>query len=194
MVKFNVDKKPIVGFDMDGVILNNSEQKIKIAKTFGFNIKLHHTPGEVLKTLMPQILYKKLQQILYDNPEVALSVPLMKGVKGVLDDLRKTKIPCFLISRRKIPEVAIKILYKHDLWPKYFNENNSYFVDKPKDKNMRAAKLNITHYIDDELKVINVLSSVPNKFLFDQFNVFKTADHYTKIKSWSEFKKLVKLS
>lgn len=188
MNKSNVDK-PVVGFDMDGVILNNSEQKIKIAKTFGFDIKLHHTPGEILKTLMPQIVYEKLQKMLYDNSEFALTVPLMKGVKSVLVRLHNKNIPYFLISRRKLPEVAINILQKHSLWPKYFNEDNSYFVDKPKDKNTRAAKLGITHYIDDELKVINALSKVPNRFLFDQFQVFKDATNYTRLRSWAEFKK-----
>ncbi len=191
MNKLKADKKMIVGFDMDGVILNNAVQKIEIAKTFGFNIKLHHTPGEILKTLMPQLLYEKLQQILYDNPKVALSVPLMSGIKGVLEGLKKAETPCYLISRRKIPEVAIRILKKHALWPMYFNETNSYFVDKPKDKNTRAAKLGITHYIDDELKIINALSKVPNKYLFDKFGVFEEAKHYTKINSWSQFKKLI---
>ncbi len=191
MNKLNVDKKTIVGFDMDGVILNNSEPKIEIARTFGFNIELHHTPSEILKKMLPQIVYEKLQQILYDNPEVALSVPLMRGIRGVLADLKKRKIPCYLISRRKIPEVAIKILHQYALWPKYFNEGNSFFVDEPKDKNTRAAKLGVTHYIDDELKVINVLSKVPNKFLFDQFDSFKKDASYTKIKYWLEFKQHV---
>ena len=188
MNKLNVDK-PIVGFDMDGVILNNANSKVKIARTLGFEIKLHHTPSEIIKTILPQVILEKLQNILYDDHKVALRTPLMRGIKKILEELSLGKIPIFLISRRKVPEVAIKILKKHSLWPKYFNEKNSFFVLHPEDKNVRAAKLGITHYIDDELKVINVLSKVPNRFLFDQFNVFKEADHYTKIGSWAEFKK-----
>ena len=34
MNKLNVDKKLAVGFDMDGVILDNADSKIKIAKKF----------------------------------------------------------------------------------------------------------------------------------------------------------------
>lgn len=194
MKRSHVDKKPMIGFDMDGVILDNADSKIKVAKKFGLTIKLKHTPSEILKTLMPQVIWEEFQNLLYDHPRFAFSTPLMRGARGILDDLEKKNIRYFLISRRKIPEIAIKILAKHSLWPNYFNEQNSFFVIHPKDKDTRAAQLGLTHYIDDELKVINVLSSVPNKFLFDQFNVFKTADHYTKIKSWSEFKKLVKLS
>lgn len=188
MKKLNVDKKAVVGFDMDGVILDNADSKIKIARTLGFEIKLHHTPSEIIRTILPQVVLEKLQSILYDDHKIALRTPLMRGIRKILSELSKKNIPIFLISRRKVPEVAIKILKKHLLWPKYFNKNNSFFVNEPKDKNTRAAQLGITHYIDDELKVINVLSKVPNKFLFDQFNVFKMNNNYTKIKSWSEFK------
>ena len=138
---------------------------------------------------MPQIVWEKFQNMLYDHPKFAFSTPLMRGVRSILADLKKKNIPIFLISRRKIPEVAIKILKKHLLWPRYFSEKNSYFVIHPKDKDKRAAKLGITHYIDDELKIINALASVPNRFLFDQFGVFKKSENYTKIKSWAEFKR-----
>lgn len=189
MNEHNVAKKPIVGFDMDGVILDNAGSKIKVAKKFGLTIKLSHTPSEILKTLMPQIVWEEFQNTLYDHPSFAFSTPLMRGVRTVLAELDKKKIPIFLISRRKVPAIAIKILEKHSLWPRYFNEKNSHFVDRPKDKDIKAAKLGITHYIDDELKVINVLSKVENRFLFDPFNVFKKSDQYIKIKSWPEFKK-----
>ena len=189
MKKDDKNKKLIIGFDMDGVILDNSKSKIKVAKKLSLTIKLIHTPSEILKTLMTELAWRKFQYTLYDNHRFAFGVPLMRGIKGILSELNKKKIPYFLISRRKIPSVAIQILKKRDLWPRYFNKKNSFFVTKPEDKNEEAAKLGITHYIDDELKVINALSKVPNKFLFDPFNVFEKADHYIKIKSWSEFKK-----
>lgn len=189
MTKSNVDKKPVIGFDMDGVIIDNASSKIKVAKKFGLTIKLSHTPSEILKKLMPQIIWEEFQNILYDHPKFAFSTPLMRGAKSILTELTNKGVPIFLISRRKIPEVAMKILKKHSLWPQYFNKDNSFFVLHPEDKNTRAAQLGITHYIDDEAKVLNVLSSVPNKFLFDQFNVFDKADYYTRIKSWAEFKK-----
>ena len=193
MTKLNKDNRPVIGFDMDGVILDNVDSKIEVAKKFGLTIKFEHTPSEVLKTLMPQIVWEKFQNMLYDHPKIAFSTPLMRGVRTTLAELTKNKVPIFLISRRKIPEIAAKILEKHSLWPKYFNEKNSFFVNHPEDKNFKAAQLGLTHYIDDELKIINVLSSVKNKFLFDQFSVFEESGHYTKIKSWTEFKRHIKI-
>lgn len=193
MNKRNTDNKFIVGFDMDGVILDNAKLKIKAAKRMGIKVELGHTPSEVLKKMMPLAVWEEFQNTLYDHPEFAFSTPLMRGIKNVLAELTDREVPIYLISRRKVPEIAIEILKKHALWPKYFNESNSSFVKDPKDKNVEAKKLGITHYIDDELRVINALSSVSNKFLFDQFSVFKKADHYIKIKSWSEFKKHINI-
>ena len=82
MNKLNVDK-PIVGFDMDGVILNNANSKVKIARTLGFEIKLHHTPSEIIKTILPQVILEKLQNILYDDHKVALRTPPMIGIKKI---------------------------------------------------------------------------------------------------------------
>jgi len=194
MNKLNIDRKLTIGFDMDGVILDNADSKITIAKKFGLAIKLGHTPSEILQTMMPRVVWEEFQNILYDHPRFAFSNPLMRGIRTTLAELIKKKIPIFLISRRKIPEIAVKILKKHSLWPKYFNDENSFFVSHPKDKDTTAAKLGVTHYIDDELKIINALASVPNKFLFDPFNVFEKASHYTKIRSWAEFKKHIKLT
>ena len=189
MSGINVDKKMAIGFDMDGVILDNADSKVKIAKMLGFEIKLHQTPFEIIKTILPQKILEKLQGILYDDHEVALRTPLMRGIRKILAELDNKNVPIFLISRRKVPKIATKILKKHLLWPKYFNEKNSFFVIHPEDKDVKAREFGITHYIDDEVKVINALTSVPNRFLFDQFNVFQKADYYTKIKSWAEFKK-----
>ena len=187
-------QKLIIGFDMDGVILDNADSKIRVAKKFNLIIKLGHTPSEILKTLMPRVVWEEFQDVLYDHPKFAFSTPLMRGTKNMLEEITKRNIKYFLISRRTIPDIAIKVLEKHGLWPKYFHKDNSFFVSKPEDKNKKAARLGITHYIDDEIKVINALSKVPNRFLFDQFNVFKEADNYTKIKSWLEFKKHILLN
>ena len=186
MNKLNVDKK-IIGFDMDGVILNNSKTKIELARKLGFNLELHHTPFEIMRTMLPQVVLEELQKMLYFTHEIAVKTPLIKGARNILMELSQKNIPYYLISRRKLPEIAIKTLRQRRVWPKYFNDNNSYFVDRPEDKDSQACKLGITHYIDDELRNIDALVSVPNKYLFDPFNVFKDAKHYTRIKSWQEF-------
>ncbi len=187
----NDGKNIILGFDMDGVLVNNTLPKIRLAKSLGFRLSPEQTPSEVIPSYLPAPVLRELQGNLYDNIEEALRTPLMSGAKGILAAVQKSGIPYFLISRRRVPHIAEAILKRHGLWPRYFSEKNAFFVLEPEDKDEKASELGITHYVDDELKIINRLASVKNRFLFDQFNIFEKAANYTKISSWGEFKEHV---
>ena len=187
---------------MDGVIVDHAQRKVDLAKNFGFKIKKTETPSEIIKKLItPLATYRNFQRVLYDEPKTALFSPLMPGVKVTLTKIQKLKIPYFLISRRKKEETAITLLTKHGLWPKYFNRQNTFFVLEPEDKEIKAKALGITHYIDDEQKVLDVLRSVPNKILFDPLGVFKNTSPfrkvryknsgYARVKSWKEIHDLL---
>ena len=191
-MKHAVDKK-IIGFDMDGVIIDHVPNKVKLAAELGFNITKEQTPSEILRTIMPTPQYRELQGILYDHPQIGLSAPMMPGVKEVLAKIKSKKIPYFLISRRKNrenPSMGVKLLVKHGLWPEYFNEKNTYFVKEVEEKEHKAKELGITHYIDDERKVLTALVSVKNRFLFDRLGAFPNSE-YTRLTSWKEISRLL---
>lgn len=176
---------------MDGVIIDHSKRKVELAGILGFKIKRNQTTSEIInKLISPLSAYRNFQNILYNKPAPILSSPLMPGVKPVLKRLKRLNTPYFLISRRKKPKIAIAILVRHGLWPEYFNEKNAFFVPKSKDKETKAKKLGITHYIDDEQKVLKELVSVKNKYLFDPFGIFKDTSH-NRVSSWKELSKLI---
>jgi len=190
MNKNQVKNNIVMGFDMDGVIIDHSRQKILLAKKAGFNIKRTQTPSELMNSLIPLPQYRELLNLLYNHPEIGLASPLMPEVKQSLSTIQKKNIPLFLISRRKNGTIAVKLLVKHGLWPKYFNESNTHFVKEVNDKETTAKKLGITHYIDDEQKVLNALISVKNKFLFDALGVFKNSGH-ARVESWRDITHLI---
>lgn len=175
---------------MDGVIVDHSSKKISLARELGFKFKKKDTHPIMMKKTMPEAKYRELQYYLYDNHKTALSSPLMPGVKTTLSLIQKSKIPFFLISRRQRHALAKKLLIKHNLWPKYFNKKNSFFVEEIKDKEIVAKKLSITHYIDDDQRVLDSLISVKNKYLFDSLGVFKDTP-YARIVSWKEISELI---
>jgi len=187
----NLKNKKVIGFDMDGVIIDHSARKVALAKKMGFKIKRQETPSDIIKDLIPEPEYKKLQFMLYNDPKASLSSSLMSGVKPALSRLQKNGTPFFLISRRQEHGLSKKLLAKHELWPKYFNEENTFFVKEVADKETTAKKLGITHYIDDEQKVLDALVSVKNKFLFDPLEAFKNPPKYWRIKSWKEILRLI---
>jgi len=188
-MKNTVDKK-IIGFDMDGVIIDHVSNKIRSAKKFGFKITKKQTPTEIIRTLIPQPEYGKFQTYLYNHPVNGLRPKPMPGVKKVLSVMKKSGVPFFLISRRKKHHISKILLKKNGLWPKYFNKDNTFFVDEIEDKEIKAKELGITHYIDDERKVLTALVSVKNKFLFDYLGAFPDSE-YKRISSWKEIAKLI---
>lgn len=175
-----------IGFDLDGVIVDHSSTRIKLAKKFGFDLKPEQTPSEVIKHIIPKEVNNKIKALMYDDPELSQISPLMLGVVRTLDQVKET-MPYFLISRRRSSGRAIELLQRHELWPKYFNEENAFFVIEPEEKNEMAVKLNVTHYIDDEQGILEKLTDVENKFLFDNFNCFPDTNLYKRVKSWLEF-------
>ena len=178
--------KIFIGFDLDGVILDHAPNKIQLAKSFGFDIQRHQTPSEIInKIIVPRSKYLEFKYALYEDPRTALDVPLIPGAVSFIKNVTKAKIPFALISRRKSAENAILLLKKHKLWPKFFNENNVSFVMEPEDKDVKAIELGITHYIDDEPKVLAKLTSVKNKYLFDPLGAFPKAP-FQRVKSWKE--------
>lgn len=176
-----------IGFDLDGVIIDHTIPKMHLAEKFGFPLTPEQTPSEIMKKLMPEKDWKEIQHLLYSDEKIALTAPLMRGVKPALREIVKNGIPFVLITRRKGPEVTVKLLEQHGLWPEFFHEKNTFFVIEPKDKNVKASELGLTHYLDDELKVLRVLDDVENRFLFDRYEVFSEDALYKKVHSWQHF-------
>lgn len=177
----------LIGFDMDGVLIDHTNSKILVAGKFGIDLKPEHTPSDVMWKMIPKETLLKMQNLLYDDRKYALRPPVMRGAKPALKEIVKKGIPIFLISRRKNPEVAIELLKKNGLWPEFFHEENSHFVDLPEDKNVRAIELGITHYLDDEIRVLEKLADVPNRFLFDKHRIYPDHNLYQRVFSWQHF-------
>jgi len=175
----------VIGFDLDGVIVDHSLLKKKLASLLGFDISLAETHSNIIKKIIPNDDLKKIQENIYCKES---SQPLIPGTLNILEKLKENNINFFLISRRRTGlarEMAIKIMKNRGLWPKFFNEKNVYFVESPEGKNESAKKLEVTHYFDDEEDVLDAIKCVPNRFLFDQFDNFPNS-HFDRVKNWKE--------
>ncbi|MBI5152922.1 MAG: hypothetical protein HZA36_00450 [Parcubacteria group bacterium] len=171
------------GFDMDGVIIDHTEMKMRLAKELGFDLKPEETPAEVIRNIIPGDQLDILKRRLYDDPITGLLSGVMPGAKEALREITASQTPLFLISRRKNPTMAIELLRVHGLWPTFFNEGNAFFVNEPKEKNERARHLGVTHYTDDERDVLRVVE-VSHSFLFDHLGVFKEDEAYVHVQTW----------
>lgn len=175
----------LIGFDLDGVIVNHARLAVRLAKKRGFSLKLNQTHPELVKKHLPSPHRQLIHYFLYYHPLVSLEAPLMPRAKTALDRLKADKIPYFLISKRRRPELAVKLLKLRGLWPSYFSNKNTCFVSRPEDKNAKAKELGVTHFIDNETGIISQMASVKNRFLFDPYNTLGRGN-YIKVKSWPE--------
>lgn len=187
-MKSHVDKK-ILGFDMDGVLVDNGPVKRTVLRKLGIEVRLADTPSEIISKLLPPGALKEMQVALYHDRIMSFRATLMPGIENLLGNIKSFGATYYLISRRSEPKIAIELLKVRGLWPKYFNEKNAFFVITPEDKNTKAKELGVTHYVDDEIKILSALHDVPNKFLFDHLRVFPEHNSYTKVASHSELAK-----
>ena len=194
MMKFKMSKaRKIVGLDLDGVIIDHTENKLLLARRFGFSISREETPSDLMKQKIPKETREEIEGVLYDDPVIGLTPDLMSGAKTGIRVLSKLGLPYYLISRRKTKDTAIALLEKKKLWPFYFNEANTFFVKSPEDKNEKAKELGVSIYVDDQPSVIEKLTDVPAKFLFDYLKVYRERADYKKIHSWEEFLENIKI-
>lgn len=181
---------PHIGFDLDGTIIDHSQNILQLADGFGISLNLNDTPSEVFKDKVDKDLYLRIRDSVYGDYEVAKSSNIFNGFINILHELSHKKVKFYIVSCRKTKEsrlVAKKFLQLNDLWPKYFNDNNVSFVDKERYKAEYIQKHDIGIYIDDKPSVLHMIDVDVRKYLFDPMNVYLESDEYVRIRSWDEF-------
>jgi len=177
-----------IGFDLDGVLIDHSQVKVELAAQRGVRVPQARTNAVFFeKYFEKRETYLALQNELYSDPVVSLRSPLLSGATKTLDALSGAGISFTLVSRRRNSQWSQKVLEHHGLSPKYFDESNTYFVRKPEEKNHVAIRVGITHYIDDEPRILKHLLDVPNRFLMDPYGAFPPSEEYTSVRSHREF-------
>jgi len=183
-----------IGFDLDGVIIDHTQNKIRAAARLGYTLLPEDTPSEMIGKILPPHVNLILKEQIYDDTDEALSAPLMKGAYDGLARLHEHGMSYTLISRRKHPLHAIHLLERRGLWDRYFLPENTYFVERMEDKDVIAKKLGLTHFVDDELQVLGLMPSVSMRILFDAHQVASTQPEYAKVSDWVELSRLFGLS
>lgn len=160
--------KKRIGFDLDGVLVDHENNKIKIAQDLGYSLEIQKTFQECLRNILGESDYKKLRDILYG--EVSLFADVMDDANFLLNEIKRAGYPFFLVSRRTTGrQYATEWLIRNLNFPR----SNIFFVDEDRQKNAEIKKivkeLELNYFIDDKLSVLESISSDVNRFLFDQF-------------------------
>jgi hypothetical protein len=176
----------IIGFDLDGVIIDHTQNKMRIAARYGVMLQPEETHAEFMKRSFTPEIYREIKTQLYDETDEALAAPLMEGSFSALARLHERNIPYYLVSLQKNPMHALHLLELRGLWGKYFMPENTFFVEHMEDKNTLAQSLGVTHFIDDEREVLKLMPDVSNRILFDARGLFEKSADFVPVKNWSE--------
>ena len=181
------NSKKIIGLDLDGVIIDHGSNIVEVARMFGIRLRVFDTAIDILREKVGKDIYRKINNLVFDDPEILSTAPIFDGVEEGLDKIRASNQQYFLISRQKNPPLAVSNLKAKGLWNKYFNESNSFFLEEIEGKNIMTKKLGVTIYLDDQLRVLNQLE-VEKKFLFDPLGNYQIGGlDYVVVSSWLEF-------
>ena len=181
----------VVGFDLDGVIIDHTQNKIVIASQYGVALTPEQTHAEYMGKQFGSEMYQEIKSQLYDSTPLALSAPLMEGAFNTLARLREHKIPYFLISLQKNPMHALHLIEERDLWGTYFTPENTFFAHDKEEKHAIAVSIGVSHFIDDEPNVLDIMTLIPNRILFDSRSLFPDNTEYSHVQSWEELRKIL---
>lgn len=181
------NKNVKIGLDLDGVIIDHTQNKIKTATELGFSVTAKETTSsKFLKAKMPDEAYMELQSRTYD--EMSPTAPPIPGAIKSIKELHNRGFELFIISRRKIPGPAVDWLQRYgilDIIPK----EKIFFVKKDDQKEKIAQKLKLDIILDDQCKVLKELKSVKHTIFFNVHEVDN--EGFCEVNSWKEFLKLV---
>lgn len=188
------DVKFKIGIDLDGVIIDHTENKIRLAREFGFNIKPEQTPGNRFKKIVGEDNYRKIQKALY-----GLSTESARPMDGALDCLSEfiaNGYKLFIISARGREDQSQ--IYGWNWINRYLlnilDKKQIFFVEQENQKEIVCRDLKIDIYLDDKVDVLESLICVPRRYLFDPYQIRNDYDlkNIQAVSSWQEFSMVVK--
>ena len=176
----------IIGFDLDGTILDHTDNKLRLAQNYGYSLVAEQTPSGVIGRFLTPTDMRKVSDRLYGNITDGRHSKLMPGVVEALLRLEEQHLPYFLLSRRQ-SEIAVVLLEHFGLWPKFFGPTNTAFVETMPDKAPYAKEFGITHFLDDHIStLVGPLGFIPHKYLFDPYKLLPSSASFQKVSSWDE--------
>lgn len=176
----------LVGFDLDGVILDHTTNKIRLAARYGVHLTPPETHAERMGSLLAPEAYREIKAELYNAPGELEHSTLMQGAFDGLATLRDYGVAYALISLQQNPIHAQHLLEHHGLWGTYFTPENMFFAKNGEEKSRFAGEIGVTHFVDDEANILALMPHIAHRILFDSFDQFTPDAPVVRVRNWTE--------
>lgn len=175
-----------IGLDLDGVIIDHVPNKLRIALGYGYRLSPMQASSNFMHDFMPRAKYESLKDKLYG--EETLSAP---PVEGSVELMARLPGEVYIVSARRDYNrryawdwmMANGVL---DFMPR----ERVRFVSSSRDKLPVVAELGLDVYMDDQIRVLEILPSGLRKFLLDPYGDFAVSGAppgMDPVSCWSEF-------
>ena len=189
----NLEDEQVVGVDLDGVIIDHTQNKIRFAKRYGIDLTPERTHAEFMEWYVDPERYKEIKGQIYEHSPEALEAPLMEGAFDALARMKERGVTVYLISLQKNPMHALHLIEERGLWGKYFTPENTYFAGDKEEKHHIALSLGVTHFVDDEPNVLDIMEHIPKRILFDNRSLFGRETDFLRARNWNDVLELLEI-
>ena len=178
-----------IGLDLDGVIVDHTAHKMRVAKTLGFAVRENQTHEAILKQLMPEEKYRALQAKVYGS--MSMSATPIISAKRTIRRLAREGHDLFIVSRRgENAQDALLWLKRHRVLDSVARRNIT-FVNADAGKAPAVKQYGIEIFLDDKPSVLDYLAAITHPVFFNNLKVNINSAQYTEVHSWEEFLNVV---
>lgn len=182
-----------IGLDLDGVIIDHTENKLALAAERGLALEPWQTNSNVMGNLLPPEDYREIRDQVY--ADLTSEAP---AVKGALESLGELEGELFIVSARRADTVRYAQNWLdrnrvYDLIP----AERIFFCGDETEKKLHCHRLNLQMYLDDKLQVLTLLPLTVRRVLFDNHGLADRLELPQKISvvnDWAEFLRLSRRS
>lgn len=181
---------PRIGIDLDGVLIDHREHKLKLAAEYGVVLEPWQANTNVLGKFVKEEVLEAIQEPLYTT-----LTPTAPPVAGALEHLARIKTEIYIISARRSESVryAQDWLLKHRVYDAVPAER-IYFCGGDDEKRGYCDRLGLSLFLDDRVRVLELLPGKTKRVLYDEDEVAKylqVEERMHVAKTWEDFRKLV---
>jgi len=175
-----------IGLDFDGVIVDHSEHKMRLAADFGYDLLPWQTNSNVMKTYVPNPHYREVQEMIY-----TFMTPKAPPIAQALDHIRELGGEPYIVSARRPSAVrfAHEWMGKHGIFD-FIPAERVFFCGSGSEKNAYCRRLGIKVFLDDKINVLDGLDPSVKTFLFDNHGSTRKASlhhNHKLVLGWRDF-------
>jgi beta-phosphoglucomutase-like phosphatase (HAD superfamily) len=179
-----------IGLDLDGVIIDHTANKLRLAAEHGLTLEPWQTNTNVMGDYVNPDDYLSIRDQAYQAATLEAT-----PVAGALEAIASLQAELFIISARRLASVryAQSWLDQHRVYD-HIPAERIYFCSDESEKRQHCQRLGIQAYLDDKVKVLQQLPLTVRRTLLDSHDLasrLKTHEEIKIVPDWTAFLQLI---